>query len=75
MPLTDAELEETEPLVQKIQALETTEGKELSGLQLMNFFSFGSASSPSKLGMHKCGITWFRKTRLEFPKMTFLMRS
>jgi hypothetical protein len=38
IPLTDAELEETEPLVQKIRALRTAEDKELSGLQLMAFF-------------------------------------
>jgi hypothetical protein len=38
IPLMDAELEETEPLVQKIRALRTAEDKELSGLQLMAFF-------------------------------------
>ncbi len=38
IPLIAAELEETEPMMQKIQALQTTVGKELSGLQLMAFF-------------------------------------
>lgn len=38
IPLTAAKLEETEPMMQKIQSLQTTVGKELSGLQLMAFF-------------------------------------
>ncbi|KAM0930572.1 hypothetical protein ACQ4PT_000883 [Festuca glaucescens] len=37
-PLTEAELEETEPLLARIQALQTDEGKELSGLQIMAHF-------------------------------------
>jgi hypothetical protein len=32
LPLIDAELKETEPLMQRIQELQTKEGKELSGL-------------------------------------------
>jgi hypothetical protein len=35
IPLTAVELEETEPMIQKIQALQSTVGKELSGLHLM----------------------------------------
>ncbi|KAM0842203.1 hypothetical protein ACQ4PT_058512 [Festuca glaucescens] len=38
IPLTTVELEETEPMMQKIQALQSTVGKELSGLQLMALF-------------------------------------
>jgi hypothetical protein len=38
IPLTVAELEETEPMIHKIQTLQTTVGKELLGLQLMAFF-------------------------------------
>jgi hypothetical protein len=38
IPLTDAELGKTEPKIQKVQALQTTVGKEISRLQLMAFF-------------------------------------
>ncbi|KAM0853649.1 hypothetical protein ACQ4PT_050942 [Festuca glaucescens] len=38
IPLTDAELEEMEPMIRKIKPLQTTMYKELSGLQLMAFF-------------------------------------
>ena len=37
-PLTEAELEETEPLMARIHTLQTDEGKELSGLQIMTHF-------------------------------------
>jgi hypothetical protein len=36
--LTTTELEETELMMEKIQALQSTAGKELSGLQLMAIF-------------------------------------
>jgi hypothetical protein len=38
IPLTTAELEETKPMMEKIQALQSAVGKELSGLQLMDLF-------------------------------------
>jgi hypothetical protein len=34
LPLTDAEVVETEPLMERIRALQITEGKELLGLQI-----------------------------------------
>jgi hypothetical protein len=37
-PLTTDELEEMEPMMEKINALQSTIGKELSGLQLMAIF-------------------------------------
>jgi hypothetical protein len=36
--LTTSELEEMEPMMEKIQALQSTVGKELSGLQIMALF-------------------------------------
>jgi hypothetical protein len=38
-PLTPAELEEMESMMEKIQALQSTMGQELSGLQLMAIFT------------------------------------
>jgi hypothetical protein len=37
-PLTEAKLEETEPLMARVHTLQTDEGKELSGLQIMTHF-------------------------------------
>jgi hypothetical protein len=37
-PLTEAELEETEPLMAQIHTLQTDEGKEFSGLQIITHF-------------------------------------
>jgi hypothetical protein len=69
-PLTEAELEETEPLMAQIHALQTDDGKELSGQQIMTHF-LRLGVQPIQERVHSMWSYMGSKDPTKFPRKTY----
>jgi hypothetical protein len=85
-PMTEAELEETEPLMARIHTLQTDEGKELLGLQIRTHFlrlrvqpiqarvhgtwSYMGSKDPTRISMEDLSTAELEKIARQFTTLT-----